>query len=83
MNEKTRILVVDDEKVVRDGCTRVLTGKGFDVLTAENGRQAMEVLPENDVDIILLDLKMPVMSGEEVLEKVCQDYPDIPIIIIT
>jgi len=83
MSEKTKILVVDDEKVVRDGCTRVLTGKGFEVLTAENGLQAMEMLPENSVDIILLDLKMPVMSGEEVLEKVCKDHPDIPIIIIT
>lgn len=83
MSEKIKILVVDDEKVVRDGCTRVLTGKGFEILTAENGRQAMEMLPENSVDILLLDLKMPVMSGEEVMEKVCKDYPDIPIIIIT
>ena len=83
MNEKIKILVVDDEKVVREGCTRVLGGKGFEILTAENGHQAMEMLPENLIDIILLDLKMPVMSGEEVLERVCRDYPDIPIIIIT
>ena len=83
MSEKIKILVVDDEKVVREGCTRVLGGKGFEILTAENGHQAMEMLSDKLVDIILLDLKMPVMSGEEVLEKVCQDYPDIPIIIIT
>jgi len=83
MNESMKILVVDDERVVRDGCHRVLTGKGFDVLMAENGRQAMDILADKLVDVILLDLKMPVMSGEEVLEKACDLYGEIPVIIIT
>jgi signal transduction histidine kinase len=81
--EKTKILVVDDEKVVREGCHRVLTGRGYDVLTAENGQVAMDLLGKDAVDIILLDLKMPVMSGEEVLEKTRARYPEIPVIIIT
>jgi signal transduction histidine kinase len=83
IEEKTKILVVDDEKVVRDGCHRVLTGKGFEVLTAQNGRQAMDLLTAEAVDVMLLDLKMPVMSGEEVLEEMRTQYPDIPVIIIT
>ncbi len=84
MEEQVKILVVDDEKVVRDGCHRVLTGKGYkEVFLAENGQQAMETLAEKPVDIILLDLKMPVMSGEEVLEKTSVEYPEIPVIIIT
>lgn len=83
MNENIKILVVDDERVVRDGCHRVLTGKGFDVLMAENGREAMDILSDQLIDIILLDLKMPVMSGEEVLEKTCTLYEEIPVIIIT
>ena len=83
MDESMKILVVDDERVVRDGCHRVLTGKGFDVLMAENGRQAMDILSDELVDVILLDLKMPVMSGEEVLEKTCDLYEEIPVIIIT
>ncbi len=83
MDEMIYILVVDDEKVVRDGCRRVLTGKGFSVLTAENGREGIDLLAREAVDIILLDLKMPVMSGEEVLEKTSERYPDIPVIIIT
>jgi signal transduction histidine kinase len=83
MEEKISVLVVDDEKIIRDGCSRVLSEKGFHVLSAENGQQAMETLSSDGVDIILLDLKMPIMSGEEVLDKVTVQYPDIPIIIIT
>ncbi|MEE9609965.1 MAG: response regulator, partial [Desulfatiglandales bacterium] len=81
--EKIKVLVVDDEKVVRDGCRRVLTGKGYEVLTAENGQLAMGLLARESIDIILLDLKMPVMSGEEVLEKTQTQYPDLSVIIIT
>ncbi|UCF83930.1 MAG: response regulator, partial [Desulfobacteraceae bacterium] len=83
MNEKIRILVVDDEKIIRDGCHRVLTGKGYDVLSAENGQVALDTLAKEQLDMILLDLKMPVMSGEEVLELTGKKYPDIPVIIIT
>lgn len=83
MNEKIKILVVDDEKVIRDGCNRVLSGKGYDVITAENGQAALDALAKEPLDIILLDLKMPVMSGEEVLEITGEKYPDIPVIIIT
>jgi len=83
MNEKIKILVVDDEKVIRDGCHRILTGKGYEAATVENGQQAMDLLSREIVDLILLDLKMPVMSGEEVLEKTRSTYPDIPVIIIT
>ncbi len=83
MAEKTRVLVVDDEKVVREGCRRVLSGKKYEIFTAENGKQALEILAEENVDIMLLDLKMPVMGGEEVLEKTRDAYPDIPVIVIT
>jgi len=83
MNDKIKVLVVDDEKVVRDGCSRVLTGKGYEVRSVENGKQAMDLLSAESVDLILLDLKMPVMSGEEVLERTTAQYSDIPVIIIT
>ena len=83
MVEKTRVLVVDDEKVVRDGCRRVLTGKGYEIITAENGMQALKILAEENMDIMLLDLKMPIMGGEEVLGKTRDVFPDIPVIVIT
>ena len=83
MDNITRILVVDDEKVIRDGCRRVLTDNNYEVLDAENGREAMDKLKNEEVDIVLLDLKMPVMGGEEVLEEAVKIYPGLPIIIIT
>ena len=83
MTDAISILVVDDEKAIREGCQRVLTGKGYEVLTAENGRIGLDILSNSPIDIVLLDLKMPVMGGEELLEMVRKTYPDIPVIIIT
>jgi len=83
MNDTTTILVADDERAIREGCHRVLTGQGYQVLSAENGRVALDSLAKNPVDILLLDLKMPVMGGEEVLGIVRQEYPQVPVIIIT
>jgi signal transduction histidine kinase len=83
MDEKIRVLVTDDERPIREGCHRVLTGKGYTVLLAENGQMALEVLEKEPVDILLLDLKMPVLGGEEVLEIVRTRYPQLPVIIIT
>lgn len=83
MDNITRILVVDDEKVIRDGCRRVLTDNNYQVFDAENGREAMDKLESEDVDVVLLDLKMPVMGGEELLEEAVKNYPGLPIIIIT
>ncbi|MFH1954529.1 MAG: ATP-binding protein [Pseudomonadota bacterium] len=83
MNETIKILVVDDERPIRDGCHRVLTGRGYEVITAENGQIALDILAKEPLDIILLDLKMPVIGGKEVLEVTRATYPDIPVIIIT
>ncbi|MCK5723031.1 MAG: response regulator, partial [Gammaproteobacteria bacterium] len=83
MDKKIRILFVDDEARFRDTCCRLLTGRGYDVITAENGQIALDILSKSRVDIIILDLKIPVMSGEEVLEVIAKEYPDIPVVIIT
>jgi signal transduction histidine kinase len=83
MSQAVRILVVDDEKPIREGCRRVLTPKGYEVTTAENGEIALEILAKEPTDVVLLDLKMPAMGGEELLQIAGKEYPDIPIIIIT
>ena len=81
--EATRVLLVDDEARFRETCERLLIGRGFRVLTAEHGQAALEVLSKNAVDIILLDLKMPVMGGEEFLQAARPRYPTIPVIILS
>lgn len=83
MNGRPRILLVDDESQFRDTTRRLLTRKGYHVVTAENGQSALHVLTEVEVDVILLDLKMPVLGGEAVLEIIRNRYPEVPVIIIT
>ncbi len=77
------VLLVDDEKVIREGCRRAFSAEGFRVVTAVNGREALEVLARESVDAILCDLKMPVMGAMGVLEQVTRRYPNVPLIIIT
>ena len=63
------ILVVDDEKVVCDFCAAVLTRAGYEVLLAENGHQALEIVKalQKPIHLALLDIRMPKMSGPELL----------------
>jgi two-component system, OmpR family, phosphate regulon sensor histidine kinase PhoR len=77
------ILVVDDEKVIREGCRRVLSAEDFRVLTAVNGQEALELLADNTVDLVLCDLLMPVMGAFEVLDALKSSHPCLPLIVIT
>ncbi len=78
-----RILVIDDELGIREGCRRALTPYGFEVEVAENGPAGLRKLREEHFDILLLDAMLPGMSGLEVLEQVRRQYPDLICIIIT
>ncbi|NTU48406.1 MAG: response regulator, partial [Syntrophobacteraceae bacterium] len=57
------VLVVDDEKVIRDGCSRLLRLEGYRVVTAVNGREALDVLSAEPTDVVLCDLVRPVMGA--------------------
>jgi signal transduction histidine kinase len=83
MNEPYKVLVVDDEEVLRLGCSRVLTSEGYRVTTAANGQEALARLALDPINVVLCDLKMPVMGALEVLEETSAHYPDIPVIIMT
>ena len=79
----TKIMVIDDEEIMRDGCTRILSKNGWSVVTAENGEAGLAELRKSpkEIDIILLDLMMPGIGGMEVLEKI-QALNDIPLVIV-
>jgi two-component system phosphate regulon sensor histidine kinase PhoR len=83
MNEPTKILLVDDETRFRQTSARLLAARGFDVIGAEDGKAALDILSKNPIDLMLLDLKMPVMGGEECLRLARTSHPDVPVVIIT
>ncbi|MDH3875806.1 MAG: response regulator, partial [Desulfobacteraceae bacterium] len=80
---KPKILVVDDEKVIRNGCREVLTQEGYEAILAENGELGLKMIEKAHYDVILLDLMMPGLSGFEVLSHVKTLHPDTSIIVIT
>src|SRR5574341_267023 len=79
---KARILVVDDDPDIRKILQDRLEALRYLVVTAENGREALDKLPQEEPDLMFLDLQMPGMDGIEVLRKL-KDHADLPIIIIT
>lgn len=77
------ILVVDDEPNSLFGICQVLTDEGFQTIPANNGKEALEKLKTNSINLIITDEKMPDLSGTELLLEIKKTYPDIPVILIT
>ena len=80
---KFNILVIDDEKNIREGLAMALEDEGYNVLQAEDGKQGLERALYDDVDLIVTDLRLPYLSGEEILKKVVREMPSIPVIVLT
>ena len=78
-----KVLVVDDDPVVGKSFDRVLTRKGYLVVTAENAAQALEKVREQNYDVVFTDIKMPGMSGIELAEQVKARTPWTPVVIVT
>jgi len=83
MNNLSRILIIDDEEVVLDSCTRILKNGAYKIATATNGRLGLDLVKEFQPDLIYVDLKMPGISGIEVIEKIRDNDPTIVVIVIT
>lgn len=77
------ILIVDDEKNYPLILSAVLEEEGYETLTANSGREALEILSGAEVDLIITDMKMPEMDGIELLEKIKLNDPDMPVLIMT
>lgn len=78
-----KILIVDDEKNIRSGLSRALELDGYEVFQAENGVDAVKELHRTDIDLVITDLRMPQMSGEDLLKKITGSWPSVPVIVLT
>lgn len=83
MRKDVHILIVDDERVMRDSLSEWLREDGYEVVAVEDGVQALEKVRNERWDVLLVDLKMPGMDGIEVLDKVKKTNKEIPVIIMT
>jgi len=83
VSENAIILVIDDEEAIRDSCCQVLTKAGYRTQTAEDGDVGLQKITEMKPDLVLVDLKMPGMSGMELLEKIAEIDPSIISVVIT
>lgn len=83
MDNKYKILIIDDDRAILDSCSQVLIREKYIVKTAENGEEGLKLIKEESFDVILLDLKMPGLSGEEVLKMIVEEAPETLVIIIT
>lgn len=78
-----RILVVDDELSIRASLSKILRGEDYEVVLAENGEAAIEIHGAERIDVLILDLNMPIKSGWATLEWLAEINPLLPIVIIT
>jgi two-component system sensor histidine kinase/response regulator len=83
MEPKSKLLIIDDEEVILDSCTQILENGNYQIATASNGIQGFELLQEFHPDIVFVDLKMPGISGFEVIEKIYAMDPTIVTVVIT
>lgn len=80
---KFTVLVADDERNIREGLAEALRLEGYDVALAADGEEALRAVEEGRVDLIVTDLRMPKVSGNEVLKRVAGSYPGMPVIVLT
>ncbi|MBI5076665.1 MAG: sigma-54-dependent Fis family transcriptional regulator [Nitrospirae bacterium] len=80
---KGKILVIDDEDIVRLSCSRSLVPEGYELKMAKNGPEGLKLLEEETFDLVLTDLKMPNMDGIEVLGTIKEKWPKTDVVIVT
>ena len=83
MKKRVKILVVDDEAIVRESLRDWLSDAGYQVLTAENGPKALEIIERERLGIVIADLVMPGVDGIELMKRAKENQPNIEVIIIT
>lgn len=77
------ILIVDDEKNYLVVLSSFLSGEGYEPITADNAQQALDIVENTDLDLVLTDMKMPSMDGIELLKRIKEKSPDLPVVMMT
>lgn len=80
---KFTVLVVDDEKNIREGLGEYLRLEGYEIVLAADGREGAQAADRGDIDLVITDLRMPGLSGHELLKQVASRYPSVPVIVLT
>ena len=82
--EKPRILIVEDDQGVRQGLRELLTDSDFEVVgEAEDGAGGVDLAEQLDPDVVLMDMRMPVMGGVEAARRIHRQRPDVQVVILT
>ena len=83
MDTKYRILVVEDDKEIREGIEIYLRNQGYEVFHASNGREGLEVMAREELHLAIVDIMMPVMDGVSMLLKMREQKYDFPVIMLS
>ncbi len=83
MNPSGHILIIDDEANLRQTLARILNRAGFEVTTAENGKQGIHLLDQQTFDLVYMDIRMPDMSGLEALKLIHAKFAQLPVVLFT
>lgn len=78
-----KVLVIDDDPSVRESVSKVLRDEGYQAVTAADGPEALEQFEAHDIDLLVLDLGLPIKNGWDVFERITTENPVVPVIIIT
>ena len=80
---KFRLLIIDDEKNIREGLAAALQMDGYETVTAADGNEGLQRFAKGDIDLVISDLRMPGINGDELQQKINEEYPGLPVIILT
>lgn len=79
----SKILVIDDDEMIRYVITLMLESDGFEVNEAGNGKEAMDYIKKQSFDLVITDIEMPEMNGFEIINKLHKDFPNVKIVVIS
>ena len=83
MGEKIQLLIADDDSVTREMMGAFFREKGYFVFLAQNGKEALHLLGEEKIDLVISDYQMPGMDGKELVRRINEIRPSLPVILIT